>query len=125
MTPFKQKVIEIIRLIPYGRVASYGQVALYAGSPRAAREVGWILNEHGKDLPWWRVINKQGYLSIRGGSTYDKSLQKKLLEAEGVEVSEDFEVPIEKYRWIITPEEAQRVKLPEDYLENKIRPMGL
>ena len=127
MSPFKQTVIEIIRMIPEGKVASYGQIALYAGAPRAAREVGWILNgTEGKvDLPWWRVMNKTGYLSIRGTVVHDKHLQKKLLEAEGVEVSEDFELDIEKHRWIISPDEAKKVKLPEKYLEDNIRPKGL
>src|SRR5438105_160774 len=67
-SPFKQKIIEVIRLVPHGKVVSYGQVAAYVGVPRAARQVGWILNQsEGKlDLPWWRVVNNKGYLSIRG-----------------------------------------------------------
>lgn len=89
MSPFKDRVIAIVRMIPEGKVVSYGQVALYAGLPRAAREVGWILKstEGGSgrsqvrvDLPWWRVINKEGKITIDGTKFHSKNLQKKLLE---------------------------------------------
>lgn len=102
MSLFKQKVIEVVRSIPYGKVASYGQIALYAGFPRGARQVGWILNStEGKiDLPWWRVVNHKGYLSIRGTKFSDKNLQRKLLLAEGIIVSEDFKLEINMYRFV-------------------------
>lgn len=97
---FKQKVLELVKQIPSGRVASYGQVAAAAGSPRAARQVGWTLKSTDGDnsLPWWRVINSQGIISIKGNWTSTKQLQKDLLEEEGVEVSNDFRVNIERYR---------------------------
>lgn len=98
--PFKEKVIKLVQMVPYGKVASYGQIALYAGSPRAAREVGWLLNGFSDiDLPWWRILNNKGYISIRGNMIADKNLQKKLLETEGVEVGGDYTLDIEKYRW--------------------------
>lgn len=102
MSLFKQKVIEVVRSIPYGKVASYGQIALYAGFPRGARQVGWILNStEGKiDLPWWRVVNHKGYLSIRGTKFSDKNLQRKLILAEGIIVSEDFKLEINMYRFV-------------------------
>lgn len=102
MSPFKEKVMQIVRSIPAGKVVSYGQVAAYTGLPRAAREVGWILNDTedtGLGLPWWRVLNNKGYISIRGNVVADKQLQKKLLESEGVEVSEEFELDMKKYRY--------------------------
>jgi methylated-DNA-protein-cysteine methyltransferase-like protein len=128
MSPFKEKVIEIIRLVPHGKVVSYGQVAVYAGVPRAAREVGWILNgTEGQhiDLPWWRVVNNKGYLSIRGASSNDKSLQKKLLEAEGIEISDEFELEIEKYRYVLPVEELKKLHLSEEYIENLLAKYSL
>lgn len=105
---FKEKVIKFVQMVPRGKVASYGQIALYAGSPRAAREVGWLLNGYSDiEIPWWRILNNKGYISIRGNMTADKNLQKKLLEAENIEVGEDYTLDIEKYRWQPTDEELK------------------
>lgn len=114
---FKSRVLEIVSLIPNGRVVSYGQVALYAGAPRAARQVGWILNKLPEDtaLPWWRVVNNQGRVSIKG-SKYSAELQKQLLMQEGVEVSEDLTFEIEQYRFIPNEKFVKKLKLDEDYL---------
>ncbi len=97
---FKQKVIQIVNSIPFGTVASYGQVALLADSPRAARQVGWILNKlEGKtEVPWWRIINNSGRISIKG-SHYNALDQKERLLEEGIIVDEDFNIDIEKYRY--------------------------
>lgn len=97
---FSEKVVEIIKKVPYGRVTTYGHVATQAGMPRGARLVGGILmfNSEKYDLPWQRVINREGYLSIRNPE-YPKQLQKALLEQEGIEVSKDFIVDLEKYGW--------------------------
>lgn len=119
-SPFQQKVIALIRLIPAGRVASYGQIALYAGLPRAAREVGGILKQTQEDLPWWRVINNAGRISIEGNWDADKPLQSKLLQAEGIEVSKDFTLDIEKYRWIMPESEVRKLQLPPEYIEKII-----
>jgi len=72
--------------IPKGRVISYGAVAAMAGQPRAARGVGWILNstKPGSDLPWWRVVNKDGALSTYKLPTSAGPLQRAHLEAEGI-----------------------------------------
>lgn len=101
MSPFKKKLIEIVQMIPQGKVASYGQIALLVGVPRAARQVGWTLRQIGAetDIPWWRVINQKGRISIDGNLHADKQLQRKLLEADGIEVN-DFQVDMEKYRFI-------------------------
>lgn len=98
---FSIQVIEIIKHIPYGFVTTYGTVATLAGSPRSAREVGYILHSLTKkhNLPWQRVINKKGFISIRGDDVNMKSLQKSLLEQEGIAVSEDFMIDLEKYGW--------------------------
>lgn len=112
---FKDQVIQIIQNIPYGRVTSYGVVATLAGSPRAAREVGYILHAltEKHNLPWQRVINKQGYISIRGNDVNMKNLQKKLLEEEGVEVSEEFMVDLKKYGWNGSEKDLDNSQLEE------------
>lgn len=98
---FKEKVIQIIKKIPYGKVTSYGTVATLAGEPRRAREVGYILHSLTKkyDLPWQRVINRNGYISIRGDDVNVKALQKALLEQEGIAVSKDFMIDLGLYGW--------------------------
>lgn len=101
---FSERVVNIIQAIPKGAVASYGQVASLAGSPGAARQVGFVLRSSAPDsLPWWRVINNAGVLSIKGSFEATKFLQKQLLEQEGVAVSASFTVDIEKYRYKPTP----------------------
>lgn len=145
VSPFQQKVIDLIRLIPEGKVASYGQIALYAGLPRAAREVGGILkwaggnvkvDPFGKlrvnanqgssiDLPWWRVVNNAGRISIEGNWEADKGLQKKLLSAEGIEIREDFTFDIEKYRWRMQESEVRKLQLPVEYIEKIIEKYGI
>jgi len=95
---FREQVIQIVKKIPVGRVSTYGTVALLAGSPRAARVVAGVLHQEEDFLPWQRIINRHGYISIRG-CKYDKNFQKKLLESEGIEVSKDFMVDLKKYGW--------------------------
>lgn len=94
MSPFTQRVIHLIRHIPKGKVACYGQIAKLAGNPRGTRGVTWILHSSSEthQLPWHRVINSKGLIST-GGDT-----QRILLEAEGVEVDE-FRVDLETYLW--------------------------
>jgi methylated-DNA-protein-cysteine methyltransferase related protein len=110
MSPFTQKVIEAVQMIPPGKVMSYGQIALYIGAPRAARQVGWTLRNIGPEttIPWWRVINQKGRISIKGNFYADRELQKKLLEAEGIEVN-DFQVEMGKYRFIPDPVQLELV----------------
>ena len=97
---FKDKVIEIVKRIPYGRVTTYGTVATLAGLPRGGRLVGGVLhfNSEKYDLPWQRVINRHGFISTKC-TEHIKSLQKALLEQEGIEVSKDFMVDLKKYGW--------------------------
>ncbi|MEI6124222.1 MAG: MGMT family protein [Bacteroidota bacterium] len=88
---FFEKVYEVARLIPYGRVTSYGAIAEYLGSKGSARMVGWAMNgsHHQKlQVPAHRVVNRLGYLSGKhhfGGS----SIMQELLEHEGVLVEDD------------------------------------
>lgn len=99
---FAEVVIDIIKQIPYGFVASYGQVAVYAGKPGAARAVGWILRQaQDHDIPWHRVINNQGRISIKGNWFADAQMQADLLRKEGIVVSKNFSIDIEKYRFLL------------------------
>lgn len=97
---FKSRAIEIVKKIPYGKVTTYGTVATLAGLPRGARLVGGILHSNYEkcNLDWHRVINRNGYISIKC-LEHPKALQKALLQQEGVEVSDDFMVDLEKYGW--------------------------
>lgn len=94
-----------VKEVPEGRVVSYGQVAAACGSPRAARQVGWMLRllDGNNTVPWWRVINNLGYISIKGNVISTPLAQKKFLEAEDVKVTDDFKIDIEKYRYHYFP----------------------
>lgn len=100
MKNFKDRVIELVKSIPYGRVTTYGTIATLAGLPRGGRLVGGILHHstEEQDLPWQRIINRHGFISTRC-LEHPKELQKLLLEQEGIEVSRDFMVDLEKYGW--------------------------
>ena len=102
MPSFKEKVINFIKSVPKGKVVSYGQVAAAAGSPRAARQVGTILrglDPSDSKIPWWRVVNNKGIISIKGNWTATKESQKILLIKDGIKVSDNFTINIEQYRY--------------------------
>lgn len=96
---FHQRAIRVIKRIPRGRVAFYGMIALLAGNPRAARQVVRALNTAPKAerLPWHRVINREGRIALRPGQGFE--LQRALLIDEGVNVSPDGQINLEKYLW--------------------------
>lgn len=96
-TDFAARVYDIVALIPRGRVATYGQVAAAAGASWAAWEVGQIAHTGPSDLPWQRVVNKQGGLAR--GYPGGMAGHKRALEADGVEVGEDFTITIGTYIW--------------------------
>lgn len=95
---FKDKVIKIVKEIPYGRVTTYGTISTLAGIPRGARIVGGILHLEEDRLPWHRVVNRHGFISNKC-LDFPKTLQKVLLEQEGVEVSKDFVIDLGRYGW--------------------------
>ncbi|WP_320174305.1 MGMT family protein [Maridesulfovibrio sp.] len=99
-TVFTEKAIEVIKAIPEGKVCSYGKVAALAGNPRAARQVVRILHSSGKkeNLPWQRVVNREGRISLKKGQGYER--QRELLEHEGVEFSLDGQIDLEIYLWV-------------------------
>jgi methylated-DNA-protein-cysteine methyltransferase-like protein len=86
---FFDKVYEVARRIPYGRVTSYGAIAKYLGAAKSARMVGYAMNgSHNKDVPAHRVVNRKGLLT--GKHHFDgTNLMQQLLESEGVEVIEN------------------------------------
>ncbi len=96
---FKDRVFEVVLKIPRGRVTTYGTVAVLAGLPRGARLVGGLLHFNSDlDLPWQRIINRNGFISTKC-LDHPKALQKVLLEQEGVEVGEDFMIDLSRYGW--------------------------
>ncbi|UCE13125.1 MAG: MGMT family protein [Candidatus Heimdallarchaeota archaeon] len=94
---FSQKVKNIIKMIPVGKVATYGQIATYAGNPRGSRQVAWILHSSSRkdDLPWHRVINSKGKISLPRDRGYE--LQKELLEKEGVVFDENDTIDFDRF----------------------------
>lgn len=96
---FCERVVKFIRSIPPGKVATYGQIADYAGNPRAAREVAYILHSSSEkeNLPWQRVINSKGRISMKPGHGYE--LQRQLLEDEGVVFDEDDRIDFNRFLW--------------------------
>jgi methylated-DNA-protein-cysteine methyltransferase-like protein len=98
-TPFTREVKTVIRGIPRGRVATYGQVAALAGRERAARGVAWILHSSSKaaGLPWHRVIGGQGRISLARGKGFEE--QKAKLAAEGVAVGRGGRIDLKRHQW--------------------------
>ena len=96
---------ETIDRVPYGRVATYGQIATLAGYPGRARQVGYALAgmPEAWNLPWHRIINAQGKISPRTANKFHV-LQYELLEAEGVLLT-DNRIDLALFRWC--PEEAE------------------
>lgn len=99
MTPFTEKVIDIIRNIPDGRVMTYGQIAGFAGSPRAARQVVRILHSMSRKhhLPWHRVINAKGQIALQNDEFYNEQIMA--LEIEGVKVDLNGNIDLAKFQW--------------------------
>ena len=100
MNPFYHRIYRVVKHIPKGRVATYGIVARLAGRPGAARTVGWALSAlpEENDVPWWRVINAAGRISL---SALDHSavLQRALLLREGVKFAPGGAVNLSVYGW--------------------------
>ena len=100
MTDFAKKVYAAVKLIPRGKVSTYGAIAAYLGMPKGGRAVGNALHWNGEPIvtPCHRVVNSEGRLSGRfafGGS----GVQRELLSSEGVCVSEDNRVDLDEFGW--------------------------
>ncbi len=94
---FRQRVRSLVAQIPKGRVMSYGQIAALCGSPRAARIVGGVAHFGDPNLPWQRVVHKDGTLAT--GFPGGVAGHKQVLEGEGLKVYKDFKVDIESLLW--------------------------
>lgn len=106
-----KRMDKVCQMIPYGKAASYGQIAMLCGKPRNARQVGYALshNRLGRDIPAWRIVNSSGFLS--GSAAFDyPQMQRILLMEEGVRVSSEGRVDLKKYGWKNTLEEAVRFR---------------
>lgn len=97
---FDERVCALVRRVPRGRVISYGGVAALLGHPRAARGVGGALNRlpEDTDVPWWRVVNRNGEISIRG-VLHGAAIQRRLLQREGVRFSREGRIDWRRYGW--------------------------
>ena len=96
-----QRIYAVVRRIPEGRVATYGQVASLAGLAGHARQVGYALHAlpDGTAIPWHRVVNANGGISLRsmpGGEL----VQRGLLEREGIRLDPRGRVPLARVRWL-------------------------
>lgn len=100
-TDFFEQVYEVVRLIPMGKVSTYGAIARYLGSPQAARTVGYAMNKsfgYIKSVPAHRVVNRNGCLSGKhyfGGS----NMMQELLEEENIIIKEDTIIDFKKHFW--------------------------
>ena len=97
---FFQKVYEVVKMIPSGRVSTYGLIAKYLGSAKSSRVVGYAMNasHQNSDIPAHRVVNRVGLLTGKhhfSGTT----LMKDLLESEGVKIQNDTVVNFKKVVW--------------------------
>lgn len=96
---FTSEVIRLIKSIPRGKVATYGQIAYLTGLYPSVRRVVWILHScsEKEGLPWHRVVNRKGKISLRPGAGYEK--QKELLEGEGVFFDDDDRIDLDRFLW--------------------------
>ena len=96
-----KRIYDVVRRIPEGEVATYGQIASVAGLARRARQVGYALHAlpGGSDVPWHRVINARGEVSVRTANPGWESVQAQMLEDEGVAFDHHGRVDLVRFRW--------------------------
>ena len=93
-----EKIYDTVRKIPFGKVATYGQIARLVGNPRLSRAVGYAMHSAPEDVPCQRVVNRFGGLTD-AFLPFGKETHRMLLEIEGVEFKADGCVDLEKYLW--------------------------
>jgi methylated-DNA-protein-cysteine methyltransferase related protein len=96
-----EQIYQVVRQIPPGKVATYGQVAALAGIPRHARQVGYALFRvaPGSDIPWQRVVNAQGKISYSPFREGNDDFQQQLLIDEGITFDQDGKINLRQYQW--------------------------
>ncbi len=107
---FFGQVYEIVARIPRGKVVTYGQLAIYLGSPRAARTVGWAMGSAPPELglPCHRVVDRAGGMApdhVFGGAT----IQRSLLESEGVTFDAEGRIDLDEHLWAIGPHSVSQI----------------
>ncbi|APU49439.1 MGMT family protein [Acinetobacter junii] len=97
----QRQILDVVALIPFGKVATYGQIAKLAGLPKHARLVGTVLKnlDEGSQLPWHRVINSQGKVSTTNLDEHGENRKLKLLKNEDV-LLENYKIKLKDYQWI-------------------------
>ena len=97
---FFQDVYEVVKLIPKGRVTSYGAIARYLGTTKSARVVGWAMNNSHilNNVPAHRVVNRDGLLTGKNHFPYPNAM-KTLLESEGIKIQKDKIINFNVYYW--------------------------
>ncbi len=103
MPPLYQKIYDMVRQIPYGKVATYGQIARLVGGC-TPRMVGYAMSalkntQEGKEVPWQRVINAQGKISVFGDG-FGNAIQRQRLEEEGVHFDLEGRVDFDVFGWL-------------------------
>ncbi len=114
-----ERIYALVRRVPPGRVATYGQIASLAGLGRHARLVGYALSRlaEDSDVPWHRIVNAKGSISTRAGDSYHERRQHELLRTEGVVFRRDGAVDLDLYRWVpsgVAGEEISDPGRPDD-----------
>ncbi len=106
---FQARVQAIVRAIPRGRVITYGQIALLAGRPRGAREVGWVAHAGGAGLPWQRVVNRSGGLAK--GFTGGREGHRRALRRDGIRTGPNGAVDLKRNLWWPDARTRRRLRL--------------
>ena len=96
---YRERVFEIVRRIPRGRVMTYGQIAAILGEGYTPRTIGFVMHASGNKIPWHRVINSQGACST-GRVVLPSDKQQRMLEREGVKFNDRNRCDLERYLWI-------------------------
>ena len=114
-TGFKERIYDIVRLVPKGKVVTYGQVSAMAGMPRAARAVGYTAHWGDPQVPWQRVVNRDG--RVAPGWPGGMIAHAAVLRDEKVEVRADWTVDLQRYRWVPDEKLLDKFKLPPQCLD--------
>jgi methylated-DNA-protein-cysteine methyltransferase-like protein len=108
LTPLAQRAIALIRSIPKGKILTYSEASILIGAPGCSRHISYLLSSSSKkyDLPWHRVLNSKGKISLKIGAGFFK--QKTLLENEEIEFIKD-KISLEVYLWSPTKSEMKKI----------------
>ena len=123
-TPFTREVKRVLRSVPRGRVATYGQIAALAGREGAARGVAWILHSSSDaaGLPWHRIIGGRGTISLPRGRGFEE--QRRRLGAEGVGVGPGGRIDLKRFRWEPPAAAAGRSRAAKRFLRRLLDDRG-